>query len=207
MRLLLMALVTVLVGSGCAQGHGAVPAAALEATPPAAVVTPDAAVVGTESGPVRGVVEADHRLFAGIPFAAPPVGPLRWQPPRAPAPWTEVRDATRPGPACIQDLTGAGREDCLTLNVWTPVRRAAQRRPVLVWIHGGGFINGHGDIYGARRLAARGDIVVVTLNYRLGALGFWPTRPRAARPRRQLRSARPAGGAAVGARQHQPLRW
>ncbi|BBY55021.1 carboxylesterase family protein [Mycobacterium koreense] len=167
-----MALVTVLVGSGCAQGHGAVPAAALEATPPAAVVTPDAAVVGTESGPVRGVVEADHRLFAGIPFAAPPVGPLRWQPPRAPAPWTEVRDATRPGPACIQDLTGAGREDCLTLNVWTPVRRAAQRRPVLVWIHGGGFINGHGDIYGARRLAARGDIVVVTLNYRLGALGF-----------------------------------
>lgn len=133
---------------------------------------PDPAVVDTTAGPVRGVLAADHRLFAGIPYAAPPLGPLRWQPPQPVPGWQGVRDATRPGPPCVQETArGVGSEDCLSLNVWTPARGAG-KRPVLVWIHGGGFINGHGDMYDARRLATRGDMVVVTINYRLGALGF-----------------------------------
>ena len=123
-----------------------------------------------------GSVVIDHRLFAGIPYAAPPVGALRWQPP-APVPgWTGLRDATRAGPRCVQDVDSdvdqrETSEDCLTLNVWTPPP-SGEARPVLVWIHGGGFVNGSGDIYNARRLTRRGDIVVVTINYRLGALGF-----------------------------------
>jgi para-nitrobenzyl esterase len=127
---------------------------------------------------VRGVVDADHRRFEGIPYAAPPVGPLRWQPPQPAAQWPGVRDAAKPGPWCVQELGNAAAteeltsEDCLTLNVWTPTGAAREPRPVLVWIHGGGFVKGSGDIYDARRLAARGDIVVVTVNYRLGALGF-----------------------------------
>jgi para-nitrobenzyl esterase len=151
--------------AGCAHGG----TAALD-------VPADPAVVQTTAGAVRGTVAADHRQFAGIPYAAPPVGPLRWQPP-APAPaWPGLRDATRPGPRCIQDsATDVDRrrtsEDCLTLNVWTPPP-AHELKPVMVWIHGGGFLNGSGDIYNARRLASRGDIVVVTINYRLGALGF-----------------------------------
>jgi para-nitrobenzyl esterase len=92
-------------------------------------------------------------------------------------PWSGLRDATRTGARCIQD-TGTdverghdSSEDCLTLNVWTP-QSSREPRPVLVWIHGGGFINGSSDVYDARRLTSRGDIVVVTVNYRLGALGF-----------------------------------
>jgi para-nitrobenzyl esterase len=92
-------------------------------------------------------------------------------------PWSGLRDATRPGLRCIQDSENdvdpghPASEDCLTLNVWTPPR-SKDTRPVMVWIHGGGFINGSADVYDARRLTTRGDIVVVTFNYRLGALGF-----------------------------------
>ncbi|WP_239153998.1 carboxylesterase/lipase family protein [Amycolatopsis sp. FDAARGOS 1241] len=128
-------------------------------------------VVETASGAVHGIAEPDHRLFEGIPYAAPPVGERRWQPPAPPASWTGERDATKPGPRCPQG-TGAGTsEDCLYLNVWTPPAPAA-KKPVLVWIHGGAFLDGSGDRYDARRLAARGDVVVVTINYRLGTLGF-----------------------------------
>jgi len=138
----------------------------------------DPAVVHTEAGALRGVSAEDHRLFAGIPYAAPPTGPLRFQPPRSAPPWDGVRDATHYGPRCLQDLSGdleLGRqtdEDCLNLNVWTPASDTAGKRPVMVWIHGGAFVNGSGRIYDARRLVARGDIIVVTINYRLGALGF-----------------------------------
>lgn len=137
----------------------------------------DPAVAQTTAGTVRGVVAPDHRLFAGIPYAAPPIGPLRFQPPAPAQAWQGVRDATRSGPRCLQDPGGdleLGRqtdEDCLTLNVWTPPGNPAGR-PVMVWIHGGSFTNGSGALYNARELATRGDIIVVTVNYRLGALGF-----------------------------------
>jgi para-nitrobenzyl esterase len=139
-------------------------------------VPADPGVVQTNSGALRGMVSSDHRLFAGIPYAAAPVGPLRWQPPVPASGWAGFRDATRPGPRCIQDISNdvdrrETSEDCLTLNVWTPPP-SGEQRPVLVWIHGGAFTNGSGDIYHARRLTGRGDVVVVTINYRLGALGF-----------------------------------
>ncbi|HEV7422617.1 MAG TPA: carboxylesterase family protein [Mycobacterium sp.] len=153
---------------GCGRGDGAAPVP----SPPS-----DPALVQTASGSVRGVVTPEYRLFAGIPYAAPPVGPLRWHPPAPAPPWPGVRDATHVGPRCMQDASDLelGRqsdEDCLSLNVWTPPAASDERRPVMVWIHGGAFINGSGGIYDARWLATRGDIVVVTLNYRLGALGF-----------------------------------
>lgn len=143
------------------------------------VQTPaDPAVVQTGAGAVRGVLAQDHRLFAGIPYAAAPVGPLRWQNPRPAPSWDGVRDATAVGPRCMQDLAGdleLGRqtdEDCLSLNVWTPAGAAGDPKAVMVWIHGGSFVAGSSGIYDARRLASRGDIIVVTVNYRLGALGF-----------------------------------
>lgn len=143
----------------------------------------DQTVVATAAGAVRGVTQSGpdgaFRLFQGIPYAAAPVGALRWQPPVAPAPWTAVRDATRPGLRCIQDVRvdpDFGRptsEDCLNLSVWAPDGAGpGDLRPVLVWIHGGGFLNGSSDIYNSRWLVSRGDIVVVSINYRLGALGF-----------------------------------
>jgi para-nitrobenzyl esterase len=142
-----------------------------------ASLPPDPSVVKTTSGLVQGVATLDKRNFAGIPYAAPPVGPLRWQPPQPVAPWAGVRAATKVGPRCLQDEGSdleMGRqtdEDCLTLNVWTPPP-AEDARPVMVWIHGGAFINGNGGMYDSRWLVDRGDIIVVTLNYRLGALGF-----------------------------------
>lgn len=130
--------------------------------------------VQTRNGAVRGE-GADVVAFRGIPYAAPPIGQLRWRAPAEAKPWSGVRDATRFGPRCPQP-TGAGdpvaiNEDCLTLNVWTPARSADQRLPVMVWIHGGGFRVNAGSMFDGQALARRG-VVVVTINYRLGALGF-----------------------------------
>lgn len=165
----LLALLVTLV-AGCVRGGG-------DAAAPVHHRAPDPALVELAAGTLRGTVASGHRLFAGIPYAAAPVGPLRFAAP-VPAPgWAGVRDATRPGPRCIQDPNsdperGANTtEDCLTLNVWTPPV-ADEKRPVMVWIHGGAFVGGSGEIYDAGRLAARGGIVVVTINYRLGTLGF-----------------------------------
>ncbi|MDF5752832.1 carboxylesterase/lipase family protein [Spongiactinospora sp. TRM90649] len=135
------------------------------------------ALVTTDGGRLQGVVADDHRSFSGIPYAAPPVGELRWASPRPAVPWAGRRDATRPGPACAQTAGMLGEkrslsEDCLYLNVTTPRRASARPRPVIVWLHGGGFRNGSGDMYGADRLAVRGDAVVVTVNYRLGVFGY-----------------------------------
>ncbi|NKE55565.1 carboxylesterase family protein [Lentzea sp. PSKA42] len=131
-------------------------------------------LVRTDAGPVRGTVLADHQLYQGIPYAAPPVGELRWRSPRPVTPWTTPRDATKPGPACAQ-AAGAGSpsstEDCLYLNVTTPSRHG--RKPVMVYIHGGGNSYLSGEGFGARRLAVQGDVVVVTINYRLGFFGFF----------------------------------
>jgi para-nitrobenzyl esterase len=146
--------------------------------PSPAAAGDDPAVVTTEAGRVRGAVTGAYRLFQGIPFAAPPVGSRRFEPPAPVRRWHGVRDARSPGGRCPQPAGVTGEpasdtEDCLYLNVTTP--RAAARhapRPVLVWVHGGGLTNGAGSDYDARRLAVGGDVVVVTVNYRLGALGF-----------------------------------
>ena len=133
-------------------------------------------IAHARAGELRGTVTPDYVLFQGIPYGAPPVGPLRWQPPQPVASWPGIRDATTPGTRCVQDTArdpDYGRpagEDCLSLDVWSPP--GARGRPVMVWIHGGAFANGSADIYGAQRLVQRGNIVVVTLNYRLGAPGF-----------------------------------
>ena len=134
-------------------------------------------VVTTNAGSVRGAVAEEHRVFRGIPYAAPPVGARRWAAPAPAEPWAGVRDATRPGSACAQVPAayaagvGAGSEDCLFVEVTTP--RAPSHgapRAVMVWIHGDGAV-GSGSLFDARRLAVEGDVVVVTLNYRLGILG------------------------------------
>jgi para-nitrobenzyl esterase len=142
----------------------------------------DSPLVRTPDGALRGVATGGVEQFLGIPYAAPPVGALRFAPPAAPQPWTGQRDATRAGPVCQQPAAViggiAGREDCLTLNVHRPSRRAADEPlPVMVWIHGGSFRTGAGSIYDPRRLVEANDIIVVTLNYRLGALGFMALPP------------------------------
>lgn len=146
-------------------------------------------LVQTRRGPVRGVTEGGLAVFRGLPFARPPVGPLRFRPPVPPEPWSSVRDAARFGPSALQNgalvgplmSLGISRtgEDCLYLNIWTPGADRG-RRPVLVWIHGGAFILGSGSqmLYNGGPLARRGDVVVVTINYRLGALGFLRLRDR-----------------------------
>ncbi|GAA2213495.1 carboxylesterase family protein [Nonomuraea monospora] len=140
--------------------------------------------VETESGLVEGVPGRDHEVtvFRGVPYAAPAVGEARWRPPRPAPPWPGVRRADAFGPMCPQAPNadvGAGLpmdEDCLYLNVWTAAADAGERRPVLVWIHGGGFRVGSGaePRYDGEHLARKG-LVVVTFNYRLGALGFLAT--------------------------------
>lgn len=129
----------------------------------------DNAVVWTDSGPLRGTVQPEYRTFQGIPYAAPPVGALRWRLPQPPRPWVSPRDATRPGNRCPQGQSFSPPsfdEDCLYLNVTTP--HAGGLKPVMVWLHGGGNSFGSGGEYDAHRLAVRGDVVVVTINYRLG---------------------------------------
>lgn len=140
-------------------------------------------VVETTYGPIQGRREDGCSLFLGVPYARPPVGALRFHPPEPPEAWSGARDATRPGPAALQntdpldriwgEVLAPGDEDCLTLNVWTPSADGA-RRPVMVGIHGGAFVIGSGrwPWYDGRAFARRGDVVLVTFNYRLGALGF-----------------------------------
>ena len=138
--------------------------------------------VAIETGTIEGLDTADVMVFRGIPYAAPPVGELRWRPPQSAKSWPGVRDAKKLGHNCIQhqpyddiDPFKAGvSEDCLYLNVWTnALDQRASKRPVLVWIHGGGFWAGFGgeERHNGARLAQKGA-VVVTVNYRLGPFGF-----------------------------------
>jgi para-nitrobenzyl esterase len=140
--------------------------------------------VETASGRVQGVRQGEASVFRGIPYAAAPVGPRRFAPPASILPWAGVRDATRFGPIPPQsdDALSARlglsadlpqSEDCLTLNVFTPAADSG-RRPVMVWLPGGAFINGAAAAppYAGDRLACAGDVVVVTVSYRVGALGF-----------------------------------
>ena len=143
----------------------------------------NADAVETTSGTFRGApgaagTRADAvTVFKGIPFAAPPVGELRWRPPAAPACRSGITDASSFGPVCPQIHLGIvqGNEDCLTLNVWVPKAPALPRPlPVMVWIHGGGNAYGAGSyrLYDGARLADRGSAIVVSFNYRLGPLGY-----------------------------------
>ncbi|MEI9996204.1 MAG: carboxylesterase family protein [Rhizomicrobium sp.] len=150
-------------------------AAILLATPAAASTV----IIG--QGPLTGTSADGVDSYKAIPYAAPPVGDLRWRSPQAPPHWHAARDASAFGPACPQNVTDGlmkranlpQSEDCLTLNVWAPAQHAA-KLPVMVWIHGGGFTAGSAAIprYDGSRLAHRG-VVVVSFNYRLGRLGFF----------------------------------
>ena len=137
----------------------------------AATQSTDPTVVQTEKGTVKGTLASPDgiRAFLGIPFAAPPVGALRFSPPKPAAAWTGVRDATKAAPACPQ-ATQTATEDCLYLNIWAPVN--ASKLPVYVFIFGGGFIQGNAANYNGSLLAAAGKIIVVTMNYRTGIFGF-----------------------------------
>ena len=140
--------------------------------------------VETAGGRVAGKEKGGAHQFRGIPYAAPPVGPLRFRPPQPAEAWTDVRDGTRFGSIAMQasspleSMLGGSRtamsEDCLTLNVVTPAADGSGARPVLVWIHGGAFLTGSGSTpwYDGTSFATRHDCVVVTVNYRLGAFGF-----------------------------------
>jgi para-nitrobenzyl esterase len=171
-RALLTATCTTLValgiGSGAASASGARP------------------IVITSDGAVRGVAVPGGYAFRGLPYAAPPTGTLRWRAPRRPASWHGARDVTRYAPSCPQKPNlfqppGLQSEDCLYLNVSTPTMRRDKKRPVLVWIHGGGFTQDGALNYDGTKLATHG-IVVVTINYRLGSLGFLAHRALASRP-------------------------
>jgi para-nitrobenzyl esterase len=152
-------------------------------------------VVHVSSGQLRGTLQASTAVFLGIPYAAPPVGTLRWRDPQPPVSWTGVRDATKPGSACVQNAAGVGAyikplaasygatydvipisssEDCLFLNVWVPDFPHKTGLAVMVWIHGGSNRIGSGteDSYNGTALASHG-VIVVTLNYRLGSMGFF----------------------------------
>ena len=146
-----------------------------------------APIVTTDDGAVRGTTAGTVAEFLGIPYAAPPTGHLRWRPPQPPA-WRGVRDATQFGPSCPQTASpfappGTISEDCLYLNVYAPTvgNNDQGGRPVLVWIHGGGLVQDGARNYDGTKLAADGA-VVVTINYRLGALGFLAHPALASRP-------------------------
>ncbi|MGW4946873.1 carboxylesterase/lipase family protein [Actinoplanes sp. NPDC004185] len=147
--------------------------------------TADRTVVQTSNGKVRGTADGQLRSFQGIPYAAAPVGELRWKAPQPTATWTGVRDASTPGKPCAQPEglpvgIPSEHEDCLYLNLTTPATKTTGKRPVLVWIHGGSLMYGAGDMYGPKSLAANGA-VVVSMNYRLGIMGHFtdPSQPGA----------------------------
>ena len=171
--------------------------------PPSAIAAPSkpmpAPVVKVDSGQLRGELHGTAAVFSGIPYAAPPIGALRWREPQPVAPWKRIRDATKAGSACVQNATGlesffapmiaaygatdssqharfavSSSEDCLYLNIWAPQWPATGALPVMVWLHGGSNNVGSGTqtTYDGASLAAHG-VIVVTINYRLGVMGFF----------------------------------
>ncbi len=175
MRLMMLLVSAALLGCGgddTASPDAAGPDADSPCTP---VAGAPAEVVATSGGRVRGVQDGGTWTYRGVPFAAAPVGALRLAAPAPAACRTDEIDATALGPRCpqLEDGVYVGDEDCLQLNVWAPAGEGAPR-PVMVWIHGGGNSVGSAadPLYDGRRLAEAGDLVVVTVNYRLGQLGF-----------------------------------
>jgi para-nitrobenzyl esterase len=135
---------------------------------------PRTPVVVTPSGKLRGVINGDIAEYLGIPYAAPPVGNLRWMPPQPYGPWQGVLDASAFGSQCTQP-GGVGTENCLFLNIYVPIKKNNSKKhhrpPVMFWIHGGGLTAGAGSDYDPTPLVEQG-VIVVTINYRLGYLGF-----------------------------------
>jgi para-nitrobenzyl esterase len=168
---------------------GALGAATISCSGPAAASGPhrqrSPLVVSLSDGQIRGKQAGGTDDYLGIPYAAPPVGPLRWRAPQPPPHWQGIRSAIRFAPHCSQPAGVFGRastsEDCLYLNVFAPASHRRSRLPVMVWIHGGGFVGGESDDYDPSALVADG-VIVVTINYRLGALGFLAHPALAARP-------------------------
>jgi para-nitrobenzyl esterase len=151
---------------------------------PLAAYASNPLIIKTDKGKVRGALTTDNqvRAFKGIPYAAPPVGDLRWQPPQPAAKWKGVRDATQFGNHCMQSITYSDMvfhdpgpsEDCLTLNVWTPVNAKKASLPVMVWIYGGGFAaGGTSEARQDGQFLAHRNVVIVSMNYRLGIFGFF----------------------------------
>jgi len=140
-----------------------------QAVPPSAASPPalNGPIITTAQGKVQGVIANDVVVFKGLPFAAPPVGELRWRAPTAPAKWTEVRAANVFGATCAES------EDCLYLNVYEPpTAKQGANLPVMVWVHGGAFVFGAGSVYDGTQFAKQG-VIVVTVNYRLGRAGWF----------------------------------
>ncbi|HEV7693885.1 MAG TPA: carboxylesterase family protein, partial [Hyphomonadaceae bacterium] len=169
MKFIFAALAAVMLAVACAS-HGPVASGGLQPATSSGLTT----VVKLDAGYVSGL-NGPVRAYRGIPFAAPPVGQLRWKAAQPVPAWEGVKPAVTFGPACLQAGVGPplASEDCLTLNVWTPASSVDAKLPVLVWIHGGGFISGAGalPVYDGGALASQG-VVVVTINYRLGVFGF-----------------------------------
>jgi para-nitrobenzyl esterase len=155
------------------------------------VETPASAIVETSAGKVRGFVRNGIVTFKGIPYGATTAGEARFQPPAAPTPWTQVRATMSDGPVCPQPVRsgwlsdraaflydwddGYPSEDCLRLNVWTPAAEERGKRPVMVWLHGGGYEAGSSQelpSYDGENLSRRGDVVVVSINHRLNVFGY-----------------------------------
>src|ERR1700756_3824182 len=138
-------------------------------------------VVETTYGPVRGVDHGNVKVWKGVRYGAPPGGDLRWRAPQPPEPWTTIMDASRCGPACPQpippsipvDLGAPQGEDCLSLNIWSSTA-PGDHKPVMVWVHGGAYVMGSAgqQLSDGTVLATSADVVIVTVNYRLGAFGF-----------------------------------
>jgi para-nitrobenzyl esterase len=145
-------------------------------------------VLRVDTGLIRGARAGSTMSFKGIPYAAAPAGARRWQAPSPATPWSDVRDATHFGDGCVEIELPSGKvkqgsEDCLSLNVWTPIDRGEKKLPVLVYLHGGFNVYGSSRktvedhlLYDGESIAARGPAIVVTLNYRLGVFGFLASR-------------------------------
>jgi para-nitrobenzyl esterase len=165
-RVFCLVLISFLLLAGCVQKG-----------PDAGGAKTDAVIVKTDAGTVSGIQQGDLRVFTGIPFAAPPTGELQWRPPAPVQPWDGVKETKVYSPACPQPTAADPAlnmsEDCLYLNVWTPAKTNGEKLPVMVFFYGGAFgkIAGSMPLYNGTPLAEKG-VVVVTTNYRVGALGF-----------------------------------